>query len=160
MGSEDWLPKEQWSQVSLPFTKLATSFVSGVQDRNRIQIDYYHNQAAPEILHAKIVYGEYSAGPPGHAHGGAQAAVLDELCGGIVWLENHQALAVKLETEFLQIVPLHEILYGWSRVIHAEKRKVYTEAFIENSSGTVLAKATVLFVKLTPSQLAHLSITS
>lgn len=156
---QETLPERtSWQTVVLPFSKLSTSFVSGVQDKNRIEISYFQAAGDTSRLFAEICYGDYAAGPPGHAHGGAQAAVLDELCGGIVWLQNHKALAVKLETEFLQMIPLGESLTGIATVLNTDRRKVYTEASIVNEQGVVLAKAKTLFVKLTEDQLKNLAI--
>ena len=149
--------KENWRAVELPFTKLSTSFVSGAQDKSRIEISYFTQSDQLGELFAQIKYGPYSAGPPGHAHGGAQAAVLDELCGGIVWLQGYKALAVKLETEFQKMVPLGEPLIGRAKVRETDRRKIYTEAYLENQSGKILAQAKAVFVCLTEEQLKKLA---
>ena len=39
-------------------------------------------------------------GPPGHAHGGSMAAVLDEAMGAAAWMEGHLVVAVRLATSF------------------------------------------------------------
>ncbi|NRA65604.1 MAG: PaaI family thioesterase [Pseudobacteriovorax sp.] len=145
-----------WSPITLPFAKLSTSFVSGIQDRDRIHIEYFESKDKNKLV-AKVHFGAFAAGPPKYAHGGAQAAVLDEVCGGIVWLKRHKALAAKLETEFFNMVPLETDLYATAEITKVENRKVFTEGALFLPEGDLLAKATVLFVKLSDSQIDHLN---
>lgn len=54
-------------------------------------------------------------GPPGFAHGGASAALLDEAMGTSVWVAGHQVVVVNLQVEYLKPLPLNQPVRvsGW-----------------------------------------------
>jgi hypothetical protein len=58
-------------------------FVSGDQTGNRFRMSYFRNQ--DQDLVARVWFGPVTEGPPGHAHGGSIAAVLDEVLGLAAW---------------------------------------------------------------------------
>jgi acyl-coenzyme A thioesterase PaaI-like protein len=58
-------------------------------------------------LYGRIVFGSAGCeGPPGHAHGGSQAAVLDEGMGCCAWLNEQHVLAGEIAVRFLNPLPL------------------------------------------------------
>ena len=54
-------------------------------------------------LHGKVWFGWKTAGPPGHVHGGCQAAILDEMMGSTGWYFQHGVVAAKFEVELLKV---------------------------------------------------------
>jgi acyl-coenzyme A thioesterase PaaI-like protein len=54
-----------------------------------------------------VRFNEKFVGPPGHAHGGAQAYVLDEAMGTVCWNSNVPVVAKSITLEFKKPVPLH-----------------------------------------------------
>ncbi|MFW7381173.1 MAG: PaaI family thioesterase [Oligoflexus sp.] len=141
------LPLKDWQETELPFAKMVESFVSGPSNQERLNIRYYKT-TEPDLLFGRIIFGKGAEGPPGHAHGGAQAAVIDEICGGALWVWGHQVVAAKLETEFIKMVPLGQELILEGRLTHRNGRKLETEGFIKNLDQEVLAKGKVLFIEL------------
>ncbi len=145
-----------WEETRLPFAHLVRSFVSGDPEGERIRVRYYKTGEA-DVLRGKIWFGPGAEGPPGHVHGGAQAAALDEICGGAVWVHGYKVVALNLETDFLNFVPLQKefVLYGG--ITRREGRKIFTEGRIEDLNGQVLARGRVLFLELNEEQVAKFS---
>jgi acyl-coenzyme A thioesterase PaaI-like protein len=148
-----------WQAVELPFSHLVHSFVSGDPDGQRIRVRYFKGKER-DVLWARIWFGPQAEGPPGHVHGGAQAAALDEMCGGVAWVFGHQVVAVQLQTEFLQFVPLGKELLMKAVISKIEGRKVFTEGRIEDGNGQVLARAEVLFLQLSADNMSRLNYSS
>ncbi len=79
-------------------------------------------------LNAKIWFGPKTAGPPGHVHGGCQAAVLDEMMGSTGWHCGYKVVAAKIEFDLLDMVPLGLNYTMKGKIINIDKRKVFIEA--------------------------------
>jgi acyl-coenzyme A thioesterase PaaI-like protein len=155
MSQSSLNPLAGWQETTLPFSQFVRSFVSGDPTGDRIQIRYFKTDEA-DVLFGKIIFGPGAEGPPGHAHGGAQAAVLDEICGGALWVWGYKVVAAKLETEFSQMVPLNEELILEGRLSQRNGRKLFTDGSLKNLAGDVLARAKVLFIELSPEHLKNL----
>jgi uncharacterized protein (TIGR00369 family) len=85
-------------------------------------------------------------GPPGHAHGGIIAVVLDEAMGKINKLSNVIALTKAMSVEYLKPVPLGQPLTVTSRAQGINGREHTNVAEISNQAGEVLARSSGLFV--------------
>lgn len=147
---------EDWQEIRLPFASLVRSFVSGEPDGDRMRVRYYKTNDK-NALKGRIWFGPGAEGPPGHTHGGAQAAALDEICGGAVWVQGFKVVALKLETDFVTFVPLNTELVLQGSISKREGRKIFTEGSIQDLSGRILARGRVLFIELNEEQLAKLS---
>ncbi|MBK8138548.1 MAG: PaaI family thioesterase [Chloroflexi bacterium] len=64
---------------------------------------YYHEESGR--TRGEIVFDAAKQGPPGCAHGGAVATVLDEAMGAVAWFNGHSALAVNLNVNLRHGVP-------------------------------------------------------
>jgi acyl-coenzyme A thioesterase PaaI-like protein len=132
-----------------PFPALAgsRSFVSGHPDEGRLRVAYYRLPDSP-TLYGRVWFGPETQGPPGHAHGGSMAAVLDEAAGGAAWLAGHQILIARLTTDFRQVMPLgtDARLEAW--VEGVDGRKVTTRARLLDADGRPYAEAEALCVLL------------
>ncbi len=84
---------------------------------------------------AQVVIDERHEGPPGYAHGGALAAMLDEAMGAAVWFSGTRVAAVHLGFDYRRAVPLGVEVHvsGW--VEHREGRKVFTSGVIRLPDG-------------------------
>ncbi len=143
--------KDDWIATSLPFAQWIRSFVSGDPEGDRIRIRFYKGKE-DQVLWGRVWFGPGAEGPPGHAHGGAQAAVLDELMGGAVWVYGHKVVALNLQTDFVSFVPLMTELVLRGEIVAKEGRKIFTEGAILDLEGKVLAKGKILFLELTDEQ--------
>ena len=50
--------------------------------------------------------GRSCGGPPGHAHGGSTAAILDEVMGTAVWANQFASLTSSIEVKYLRPMPI------------------------------------------------------
>src|SRR4051812_4632347 len=88
--------------VDLPL--LARSFVSADPGGERLSVRYFHRER-DNVLIARARFGPLSEGPPGHAHGGSMAALLDETMGLAAWFAGHMVVAAKLTMDFKKMIP-------------------------------------------------------
>ena len=144
-----------WQECRLPFADYVTSFVSGDPEGDKIRVRYF-TSPGEDVLWGRIWFGPAAEGPPKHAHGGAQAAAIDEICGGAVWVKGHKVVAVKLETNFVAFVPIGVELVLKGLILKKEGRKIYTEGTIETADGKVLARGNVLFLELSDAHIEQL----
>ena len=97
------------------------------------------------VIRCRYVYPQALQGPPGHAHGGSTAALLDEVMGAAAWNRRDNLLAVHLEYDFRRPIPLgQEVLAsGWVRA--DGNRSVRVAAEIRLADGTLAVQATGVF---------------
>jgi uncharacterized protein (TIGR00369 family) len=92
-------------------------------------------------------------GPPGHAHGGIIATLLDEAMSKANRHRNITAMTRHMSIDYLKPVPLESplILEGWSESDKEGKsrHKHRCSAELRHSDGTVLATATGIFIEVT-----------
>ena len=116
-GEACWVPFDAPSLVGE-----SLRFVSGVPDGNRFRVRYYRD--GKQQLQARIWFGPETEGPPGHAHGGSMAAVLDEVLGLAAWAAGYSIVVGNLNVSFRNLLPLQQVVTVESRVVSAEGRKV------------------------------------
>jgi acyl-coenzyme A thioesterase PaaI-like protein len=91
-------------------------------------------------------FGPRCEGPPGHAHGGAIASVLDDVMGNGAWLAGHRVVAATIEVEFKKPVPLETIATFETHVDKVEGKRVHMSARVLFGDGSVLALGRGVFV--------------
>ncbi|MGC2109187.1 MAG: PaaI family thioesterase [Candidatus Korobacteraceae bacterium] len=89
-------------------------------------------------------------GPPGHAHGGIIATILDEAMGKVNKLREVIALTSRMEVTYLKPVPLSKplVVEGWE--VRVRGREHYNAAEIRNREGEVLASSKGKFIAIDP----------
>jgi acyl-coenzyme A thioesterase PaaI-like protein len=92
-------------------------------------------------------------GPPGHAHGGIIATLLDEAMSKANRYRNIVAMTRHISIDYLRPVPLEAelILEGWSETDpeSASGRKHRCSAELRDASGIKLASAVGIFIQVT-----------
>lgn len=126
------------------------SFASGDQSPDRIRLAFFRAEG-DHRLHARVWLGPRAEGPPGHAHGGAIGAVLDEAMGGACWMHGHMVVAARFSVDFRAPVRLAFEGTAESWIERVEGRKIYVRACLRAAGGTVVAESDGLFVQVTPS---------
>jgi acyl-coenzyme A thioesterase PaaI-like protein len=86
------------------FTDYHRTFLSHAGGEEGMTVNYFITDKGN--LYAKVHFGERSMGPPGHAHGGAMAAVLDEAMGVACWFKMLPVLTVSLNIRYIRMLPL------------------------------------------------------
>src|SRR5512146_978268 len=89
-------------------------------------------------------------GPPGHAHGGIIATILDEAMGKVNKLRHVVAVTSSMEVRYLKVVPLGEplVVEGWEQRVGG--REHINAAEIRNAAGEVLASSKGKFIAVDP----------
>jgi uncharacterized protein (TIGR00369 family) len=93
------------------------------------------------------------AGPPGHAHGGIIATLLDEAMSKANRARNILAMTRQMEVEYLRPVPLAVPLTLTARHVETHGRRHHCEAQIADGAGHVIAKGKAVFVEIPPDYL-------
>jgi uncharacterized protein (TIGR00369 family) len=90
------------------------------------------------------------AGPPGHAHGGIIATILDEAMGKVNKLRHVVALTSEMTVNYLKPVPLGKPLIAEGKEVRVRGREHINEAEIRNERGDVLARSRGKFIAIDP----------
>jgi len=92
-------------------------------------------------------------GPPGHAHGGIIATILDEAMGKVNRFRNVLALTSAMEIRYLKPVPLGKPLTVSGYEQSVEGRKHINVAEIKDAAGQVLARSVGTFIAIDPEKM-------
>jgi uncharacterized protein (TIGR00369 family) len=92
-------------------------------------------------------------GPPGHAHGGIIATILDEAMGKVNKFRSVVALTKSMDVEYLRPVPLGKplVVEGTERTVRG--RKHINVAEIRDEQGTTLARSKGVFIAIDPERM-------
>lgn len=98
---------------------------------------------------AKIMFHDHHEGPPGHAHGGSIATVMDELMGGAAFAAGYMALAAHLELDYRKPVPLHTPLIATTDVVKEGNRSIGVKGqLMREDNQQLLAESSAVFVHI------------
>ena len=137
-------PSARWTPLTPFWESLGTrSFVSS-DGGDRLRVRYYADGAA---VCARAWFGPGAEGPPGHVHGGALAALLDESMGMAVLATGRIVVAARIEVDFRSMVPLGEVVTVDLSVGAASGAKVPARAVLRRGER-VACRATGLFVEI------------
>jgi uncharacterized protein (TIGR00369 family) len=113
----------------------------------------------PDGMHLKFAWNEEGkrficrfrlsrryTGPPGHAHGGIIATILDEAMGKVNRIHNVVALTSEIRIRYLKPVPLGKSLRVESYEVSVRGRRHVNAAEILNERGQVLAQGRGTFI--------------
>lgn len=92
-------------------------------------------------------------GPPGHAHGGIIATILDEAMGKVNKLRHVIALTREMKVEYLRPVPLGKLLIAEGREKYVRGREHINVAEIRNQQGEILARSRGKFIAIDPERM-------
>ena len=123
-------------------------FGCGQQNRTGLRLRFYTDASGRIVCPLKLA--KRFQGPPGHAHGGILATLLDEAMSKANRARKVVAMTRKLEVEYLKPVPVGTALQLTARHVKAEGRKHHCEAELTNADGKVLARGRALFIAIDP----------
>ncbi|XP_053134602.1 acyl-coenzyme A thioesterase THEM4-like isoform X3 [Hemicordylus capensis] len=93
--------------------------------------------------------GPYLEGPPGLAHGGSIATILDSTLGGCAITIVGKVMTANLNINYRSPVPLRSVVLVDCKLESIEGRKVLVSGQVRGTDGQTLhAEATALFIKL------------
>ncbi len=156
LGAPEVVPELGWTPIEPPRLEGGKgSFVSGEQEGDRLRVRYFRREGDQRLV-GRAWFGPGAEGPPGHAHGGSIAAVLDEAMGAAAWVDGHVVVAAHLGIDFRRMIPLgtDTALEAW--VERVEGRKVWTRGLLRDAAGEPFAHGDALFLELDPERFGPL----
>ncbi len=120
-------------------------FICGSENPYNLGIRWYVNEKGE--VSAEFTLTLAQQGPPGYAHGGLSAAVLDEVMGAAVWQAGYSAAAAKIEVNYRKPVPLGQPVKARGYVTRRNGRKIYARGEIYLPDGMLLVAGKGLFIE-------------
>lgn len=141
-------PEEDWEAVEpLRIEGGRGSFVSGEPEGDRLRVAFFRRSGDGHLV-GRAWFGAGAQGPPGHAHGGATAAVLDEAMGAAAWMSGHAVVAVHIEFDLAAMLPLGTDARFEAWVDRVDGRKVRCRGRLHDDDGRDFATSSGLFLTL------------
>jgi acyl-coenzyme A thioesterase PaaI-like protein len=135
-----------WTPFNAPaLVGASLRFVSGEPEGNRYRVGYYRNEQGE--LRAQVWFGPETEGPPGHSHGGAMAAVFDEVLGLAAWTAGYAIVVGNLNISFRNMLPLGSVVTVKSTILSVEGRKIKVKGRLVKGD-TLFAEAECLCITL------------
>jgi len=119
-------------------------FVCGHDNPHSIGLTWWVNEDG--VMTSEFTLNEGQQGPPGHAHGGASAAILDEAMGLVVWAAGYKVAAVNLEINYHKPLPLNQPLTLEARITQKDERKIFSTGEIKLADSTVAVSGRGIYV--------------
>jgi len=119
-------------------------FVCGTDNPHSIGITMFVDDDG--IVTSEFTLTESHQGPPGHSHGGASAAILDEVMGLVVWAAGHKVLAANININYRKPLPLFQPLTAVARITEAGERKILSVGEIRLADSTVAVEGSGVYV--------------
>lgn len=127
-------------------------FACGKDNANGMHLKFFLDHEAKRTICEFKLPRKYT-GPPGHAHGGIIATILDEAMGKVNRFRNVLALTSSMEIRYLKPVPLGKALTVIGYEQSMEGRKHVNVAEIRNEAGEILARSTGTFIAIDPERM-------
>ncbi|MCU1595093.1 MAG: Thioesterase superfamily protein [Frankiales bacterium] len=99
-----------------------------------------------EEIHCAYAFSDKHAGAPGIAHGGAVAALVDDVCGFLLFVVREPAVTRQLEVEYLKPVLVGVTYDLVARVERREGRKLFISCSATSPSGEETFRGNGLFI--------------
>ena len=120
-------------------------FACGKDNPDGMQLKFYLDEES-RVAFCKFKLAPRYQGPPGHAHGGIIATILDEAMGKVNKLHSVVALTKSMTVSYLKPVPLGKRLNVSAREQRVEGREHTNIAEIGNEKGEILARSVGTFI--------------
>ena len=135
----------------IPYIRLQKNycFACGMNNPEGMRLKFTYDEER-DCFVCRFRLGKRYTGPPGHAHGGIIATILDEAMGKVNKLRHVIALTSQITVNYLKPVPLNKALLVESREVRVHGRQHINMAEILNPKGEVLARARGLFIAIDP----------
>ena len=119
-------------------------FICGSENPHNVGLRWYVDESGAVSSEFTLTLAQQ--GPPGHAHGGLSAVVLDEVMGAAVWQAGYTVVAAKIEVNYRKPAPLEKLITTKGYITQRRGRKIYTRGEICFPDGTTLVESKGLFV--------------
>ena len=141
-------PTNRDSLTPLAHGALNHCFGCGLENPSGLRLKFFVDEQSNIVCRLRLA--RRFAGPPGHAHGGIIATLLDEAMSKANRARGVVAMTRHMEVNYLRPVPLGQPLTLTARHIEAHGRRHQCEAEITDASGHILATGKAVFVAVDP----------
>lgn len=124
-------------------------FACGKNNPDGMRLRFTYDEERDQFV-CRFRLSKRYTGPPGHAHGGIIATILDEAMGKVNKLRHVIALTSTITVDYLKPVPLKKPLRVESREVRVRGRYHTNAAEILNQKDEVLARSKGLFIAIDP----------
>ena len=136
--------------VPFPKKKVNLCFGCGEGNPGGMHLKFVRD-AAQTCFASHVVLSKRYQGPPGYAHGGIIATMLDEAMSKVNTLKPVIALTRRITVDYLRPVPLGRklVVEGWKQ--RSRGRHYINRAEIRDHNGVVMARGRGWFIAINPS---------
>jgi len=127
-------------------------FGCGPDNPHGLHLEFELSESGKSYI-CEFSLGASFVGPPGHAHGGIIATILDEAMGKANKLKDRVAVTRRIQVEYLRPVPLHQPLVAEGRILRTRNRALYNRGEIRTKHGEVLARSSGTFLTIDPEKM-------
>lgn len=127
-------------------------FACGKNNPEGMRLRFSYDERSKRFI-SRFRLGRRYTGPPGHAHGGVIATILDEAMGKVNKLHQVVALTSQITVQYLKPVPLNKSLRVEARGVSVRGRRHINAAEILNQRGEVLASSRGTFIAIDPQRM-------
>ena len=144
-------PEPGWESLeNLTTSHAGRSFVRRDGSGDRFALRYFRRPSDGALV-GRISFGIGCQGPPGHAHGGSMAALLDDAMGVAAWIAGNMVVAAEITIKFRNMLPLDTVIHLEAWVAEVDGKKVKTRGRICSVDGSaVYSEGSGLFIHLGP----------
>lgn len=151
----DSMPKKSTDRGhDTPYVRMQKNYCFGCGSNNPdgMRLKFAYDEETDSFI-CRFRLGKRYTGPPGHAHGGIIATILDEAMGKVNKLRNVIALTSEITVNYLKPVPLNKPLRVESCEVRVKGRRHINKAEILNEKNEVLARSQGLFIAIDPQKM-------
>jgi len=132
-------------------TKLPSNhcFGCGKDNAHGMKLRFNYDERGGRFT-ARIRLKRQFAGPPGHAHGGIIATILDEAMSKLNKPNGITAVTSEMTVNYVRPVPLNQWLQVESHETSVDGRRRFRSAEIADQRGNTLARGTGVFITVDP----------
>lgn len=120
-------------------------FVCGTENPHSIGAVWYERDDGAIV--AEITFTQAQQGPPGFVHGGASAAVLDEVMGAAVWRAGSDVAVVNLAIDYTRPIPQNVPVHVEGHVEDQEGRTIRARGVIRLADGTIAVQGRGIYLE-------------
>ncbi len=120
-------------------------YVCGSSNPDGIGLNWYSDDK--NTIYSDFILDASQQGPPGYAHGGASAAIMDEAMGAAIWRSGFNVAVVNLELNYKHPLPLGQPLKIEARFTEREGRKIYATGEIRLTDGTLAVSGAGIYIE-------------
>ena len=137
----------------LPHGAVNHCFGCGLANPAGLRLKFFTDAEQNIVCHVRLA--RRFVGPPGHAHGGIIATLLDEAMSKSNRARGILAVTGRLEVHYLRPVPLSVPLTLTARHVSTHGRANQCEARLADAAGKVLATGKAIFITVPHDHLAR-----